>query len=259
MDKLIQVLKKHRLPTITFAAIGLGVLSGILAWSGMARRRQAVGPTVKSKTSAVRVLGAEKTTVGTMLVLAVRLQNTSAKDVQAYTIGSGKSWMTTNYFVSEEAFASGATINHLIPLSDDDSQSLNAFGKSTGTFYVNAVVFTDGTVDGDASFARMLADERTGTRDQAKRILPSLQALSSAAAPERERALADFEAKIQSLPEKGERPATSAYENGLAIAKRGLLSRLAEIREHLRSGRPNEAAASQEKMTRVFQRLAQTP
>ena len=260
MNKLVQTIKKHRLATIVFALVGLGVLSGMLALSGMARRPQAVQPTVESKTSAVLVLGSEKTTVGSASILAVKLQNTSAKDIQAYTIsnGSGKSWVTSNYFLSEETFASGATLNYLIPLSGDDSQSLQVFGNSTGRFFVTAVIFTDGTGDGDARFVGMLSDERAGTRDQANRILPHLRAFSSPGS-ERDRTLADLEAKIHSLPDKGNESTSSDYDIGLSNAKRELLKRASEIKEKMQSKRLDEAAIKQEKLIRVFQKLAESP
>jgi hypothetical protein len=259
MNGFVQTLKKHRLATITFAVICLGVLSGILAWSGLARRQQAVEPTVVSKTSAVSILGVEKTTVGTSSILAVKLQNTSDKDIKAYTIGTETSWMTRNYLLREESFASGTTVIHLIPLSGEDSQSLQTFGDSTTRIFITAVIFTDGTGDGEARFVRMLLDERAGTRDQANRILAYLRALSSPGS-DRGRALSDFEAKVRSLPDKrNESPSSADYDIGLANAKRELLKGTEDMKEKIQSNRPDEAAIKQEKITRIFQRLAESP
>ncbi len=204
------------------------------------------------------MLGTEKTTVGTSPILAVRLQNTSAKDIEAYTISSGKSWVTRNYLLTEESFAAGTTVNHLIALSGDDSQSLHAFGDSPDRFFITAVIFSDGTGDGEERFVRMLSDERAGTRDQVNRILPHLRGLSSAGF-DQGRTLADFEAKIRSLPDKGNESASSAYEIGLSNAKTELLKRTQEMKEGIESNRPDEAAKKQEKLIRVFQKLAQSP
>ena len=257
MIKLTRILKEHRFATITLISVGVGLISGVLVWSGLATRPQ-VEPTVVSKTAAVRVLASERISVGGSSILAVKLQNTSGKDIEAYIISRGKSWVTTNYLLTEQSFASGAIVSDLIPLSDNDSQSLNAFADSTGRFFVSAVVFSDGTGDGDARFVKMLSDERAGTRDQAKRILLLLQTFSLRGSDQR-RAIADFEIEIGKLPDKGNGSVSPDYAIGLANAKRKFLKDVEYMKEKIQSNSPDEALIKQAKLTRMLQRLAQSP
>ncbi|HEY5839388.1 MAG TPA: hypothetical protein VIT19_10170 [Pyrinomonadaceae bacterium] len=256
MLKLTRMLKEHRFATITLTSLGVGLISGVLVWSSLATRPQ-VEPTVASKTPSVRVLASEKISVGGSSILAVKLQNTSSKDIEAYIISRGKSWVTTNYLLTEQSFASGAIVSDLIPLSDNDSQSLNAFADSTGRFFVSAVVFSDGTGDGDARFVKMLSDERAGTRDQAKKISPHLSGLFRPGSDQL-RAITDLEAEIRKLPDKGNESASADYEIGLANAKRKLLKDVKDMKEKLQSNRPDEANIKREKLSRIFTRLAES-
>lgn len=255
MIKLTRMLKAHRFATITLTSLGVGLISGVLVWSGLATRPQ-VEPTVASKTPAVRVLASERISVGGSSILAVKLQNTSNKDIQAYTISSGKSWTTRNYLLSEESFASGAIVDHLIPLSSDDAQSPNVFANSTGRFFLSAVVFSDGSGDGDTRFVKMLSDERAGIRDQGKKIMPHLSGLFRPGS-DQYHAITDLESEIRKLPDKGE-SASSDYEIGLANAKRVLLKGAEDMKEKLQSNRLDEANIKRAKLSRIFQRVAES-
>src|SRR6185503_14820878 len=80
-------------------------------------------PLVTSATSAIRVVALQPTTVGESRILEVSLQNVSAKTIKAYSVGSGKAWVTRSYYFSETVFAPNAIETQIIPL---DSTSFKA-------------------------------------------------------------------------------------------------------------------------------------
>jgi len=47
--------------------------------------------------------------------------NISPKTIKAYSIGSGKGWVTKSYYFSETAFAPNATEIQIIPLDSTTS------------------------------------------------------------------------------------------------------------------------------------------
>jgi hypothetical protein len=178
MLKLTQLFKTHRFSTLAFSVALLGILAGVVfGWSGKAqkKRQEGTSPKVTSTISAIRVVSAELTSVGSSNVLVVKLQNTSNQDIKAYTIASGKALMTSNYFLTEGSFAAGSTIDQLIPIASDANYKVPMNGKEVT---VAAVFFADGTGDGVPVHVASMADLYAGTRDQAKRILPCLLKLS---------------------------------------------------------------------------------
>lgn len=257
MTRIRQVVSKHQFATIIFASACLGVLVGVLAWSGRAKRQEPNELSVFSKAAAIRVVASERTKVGDVTMLMVKLQNVSTKDIVAYIIASGNSWVTRNYYLTEERFAPGSIVNHLIPFSASDSQHFpGPFASKSGNLVVVAVALDDGSTEGDSRFIKMLSDEQAGARDQAIRIAPSLQVLATSGARER-RSLSDLEPEILKLPDKAPGPFRSSdYENGLANAKRELLERIRQTRAETQANRPDDAARTQQKAIRVLQKLA---
>lgn len=259
MTKLAQRLKSHRFAILAFSAVLLGILAGILiGWPGKARHfdsgqnAQTIEPVIKSRTLAVRVLGTERTSLGDNSMLSIKLQNTSGRDIKAYTIASGKAWVTRNYFLGDQLFAAGAVENQIIPLSSRGSQDI-AFvpGKE---FTITAVFFADGTGDGDSVFVSRLSEKYAGMRDQAHRILPCLRGLASTFGPNQESALEECEAETLRLPLKSNGRSTD-YEDGLESAQRELLEQLNDIKEKVRSNNLSDAANKKEKITKIFQDL----
>ncbi|MBC8028633.1 MAG: hypothetical protein H7Z16_00850 [Pyrinomonadaceae bacterium] len=261
MSKLTQRLKTHRFATLAFSMALLGILAGaMLNWSGKAnnsyeRHRQETIPVrITSQTSAVRVVSIERVPLGTQSMLAVKLQNTSGKEIKAYTIASGKTWVTTSYFLDEESFAPGAIIIKHIPLPSDAPQDFNLLLNGT-EFSVTAVYFADSTGDGVSRYVSALADQHDGIRDQANRILPCLRGLSSTVG--QELAVAACEGEALRLPVKMDGK-SSDYEGGLENAKREVLRHLKDIKEKVQAVHLTEALGRQEKITRILQRLAET-
>ena len=260
MAKLTQRLKTHRFAVLALSAALLGILAGVLiGWPGKARHfdsdqnGQTIEPIIKSKTLAVRVLGSERTSLGDNSIWFVKLQNTSGRDIKAYTIASGKTWVTKNYFLGEQSLASGAVENQIIPLSSGPSHDISlGTGKE---FTITAVFFADGTGDGDSRFVFMLSEKYAGMRDQANRILPCLRGLASTFGPNQESALEECEAETLRLPLKSN-GRSADYEDGLESAQRELLNQLNDIKEKIRSNNLSDAANKKDKITKIFQDLA---
>lgn len=263
MLKVVSAIRAHRFLTLLAVALGCVVGGGALGLSRKSEHQQPIQPsnelTVMSKTPGLQVLASEKTTLGNNTILAIRLQNVSGKDIKALTISIGKSWVTRSYFLSEESIASGSISDLRIPLSSEAAQEITPSSQSHQVTLtsVAAVFFADNTAEGDPPFARMLADQRAGISDQAKRILPKLRRLSNG--PGQEASLADLESEILALPTKGNGQSSPAYNDGLDTARTTLLNRLGEIKEKRHSQQIEQAATRQEKLKRVFESLASSP
>lgn len=243
---LTQLFKAPRFTTLALSVTLLGILAGVvLGWSGIAQkqRQETASPTVTSKISAIRVVSIEPTSVGSSNLLLVKLQNTSDKDIKAYTIASGKGLMTSNYFLTEESFVAGSTIDKIIPLTSDATYKVPMSGKEVT---VAAVFFADGTGDGVSPLVTSMADSYAGTRDQAKRILPCLERLSLTS-----ESIRACEAEARDLPVKMNGK-SSDYESGLEFTKDHILRRLDEIKK--KANLP-ESTEKQEKVTKMFREL----
>jgi hypothetical protein len=166
--------------------------------------------------------------------------------------------MTRNYFLGEESFAPGAIENQFVPLSSDTSQDLKIKFASGNELTIAAVLFADGKGDGAPLDVSRLTEKYAGMRDQAARILPCLRGLSLSPGAKHEVALAACEDEALRLPLKMD-GRSSDYGSGLEDVQQGVLNQLKEIKERIRATQPNEAAAKQEKVTRILQRLAESP
>lgn len=248
MSKLTQLLKTRRFTVLAFSVAVLGILGGVV-WTSRAQKQKPEGaPNVTSRTSAIEVVSIEAKSIGTSNVLVVKLLNTSGKDIKAYTIASGKSLMNSSYFLSDESFAAGTTIDQIIPLSSDANYQVPMNRKEV---VIAAVFFAEGTGDGLSPYVSSLADIYEGTRDQAKRILPCLQKLTLTS-----ESLAACQGETRNLPVK-ENGKSSDYETGLEIAKDKVLRNLDEIKEKTGADL-NEASNRQEKLTKIFKDVAET-
>jgi hypothetical protein len=205
-------------------------------------------PLVTSATSAIRVVALQRTTIGASLMLNVSLQNVSPKTIKAYSVGSGKGWVTRNYYSSEIAFPPNAIETQIIPL-----QGANSAGPHR-EFTVTGVLFEDGTTDGQAISVFRLKENWVGFRDYASRILPCLRKLPRTLAAEDETALANCETEASNWSVKGR---SSDYEDGFHNAQHESLTQLNEIKSKIRLGDFSNAAKQRDhtiKLLETFQR-----
>jgi hypothetical protein len=223
-----------------FVVIALGVLTGVTVSRARREKSQSNTPTVVSRASAVQVTAVNPMTLANTSALSVKLQNVSGKDIKMLTISVGKTWVTRNYLFGEESFAAGSTVDDLISLSEN----------ARGEIVIAAVLFSDGTGDGEQRHLRLLVEKRNGIRDQAKRILPKLRRLSSGS----QQALADLESETLNSPTRLD--GSSDYQEGLESTRTILLQRIREIKERRLSNKIDDAKAKEEKLLRVFEPLA---
>lgn len=242
MPKLLSAIRSHRYLAAVFVVMTLGIATGITV--GLTRRTKSQSniPTVVSHTPAVRVAEINPRTIGTASVLSVKLQNVSGRDIKMLTLSTGNTWTTKNYLLGDESFAAGSTIDELI-----------ALGQNTrGEIVVAAVLFSDGTGDGQPGHLQMLVEKRKGVRDQVKQILPKLRGLASGS--QSEQALTDLEAEAANLLTKAN--ASADYHEGLEITRTALLKRIKDIKEQRLANKLADARAKEEKLISLFEFLA---
>lgn len=206
-------------------------------------------PTVTTATSAIRVLALQRTIIGNSPILNVSLQNISSKTIKAYSVGSGKSWVTRSYHFSETAFPPNATETQVIPLDSI------LFSAASREFTVTGVLFDDGSTDGQTIPVYRLREHWLGLRDYASRLLPCLHQLPSTLRAQDEAAVVDCENNISNWSPRGR---SSDYEDGIQNARRESLAQMNEIKSKLHSGDLNDAAKRRDKIVAIletFQRL----
>ena len=246
----------QRLRTRSFAVsvtvvVLLGVVVGtVIGTSGrvpiVATAQDGV-PLVTSATSAIRVVALQRTTIGNSPILNISLQNISPKTIKAYSIGSGKAWVTKSYYFSEMAFAPNALETQIIPLDS------TTFRAASGEFTVTGVLFEDGSTDGQAVSVFRLRENWVGLREYMSQLLPCLTQLPSTLAAQDEAALVHC-ANVGSrwAAAKGR---SSDYTEGFQNAQRVSLSELNEIKTKIHAGDFSDAAKQRDKIVRIFETL----
>ena len=156
--------------------------------------------------------------------------------------------MTKNYLLGEDSFAPNSIEEQIIPLSS------GAFSSTDGKeFSVSAVLFEDGSGEGDAVFVSRLSETHAGMRDQASRLLPCLKQLASSKELEWDLAACESEAVGLPIDETGK---SSDYENGLENVRREVLSQITDIKDKLHSKSFADATGKKDKLTRILNSLS---
>jgi len=246
-----QRLRTRRFAVSLTVVLLLGVVVGtVIGTSGrvpILATAQDTVPLVTSATSAIRVVALQQTTIGSSPILNISLQNISPKTIKAYSIGSGKAWVTKSYYFSETAFAPNAVETHIIPL---DSTTFRAASRQ---FTVTGVLFEDGSTDGQAVSVFRLRENWVGLRDYMSQLLPCLSQLPSTLAAQDEAAVVHCENEAgRWAAAKGR---SSDYEDGFQNAQRVSLSELNEIKTKIHSGDFSDAAKQRDKIVRISETL----
>ena len=243
-----QCLKTRRFAVSLIVVLLVGVVVGaVLGTSGkvaMLATAQESLPLVTSATLAIRVVALQRTTIGNSPILNVSLQNISPKTIKAYSVGSGKGWITKDYYFSETAFPPNAIETQIIPLGSP------TFRAASGEFAVTGVVFEDGSTDGQAIPAFRLRENWLGARDYISRLLPCLRDVPSTLAAQHEAAVVQCEAEMGRWSAKGR---SSDYEDGFQNAQRESLERLSKIKNDIRSGGFSDAAKRRNEIVSLFE------
>ena len=247
MVRIPQRLQTRRFAISIIIGLLLGVTVGtVIGTSKLPFRVTAQDglPLVTSATSAIRVVALQLATIGNSRILEVSLQNTSSKTIKAYSVGSGKGWVTRSYYFSETAFAPNAIETQIIPL---DSTSFRAGSRE---FTVAAVIFEDGSTEGQAIPGFRLSETWAGLRDYTSHLLPCLRQLPSPLAGHDEAALVSCETEAAKWSPKGR---SADYEDGLRHAQRESLNKLSEIKSKVRSGNFSDAEKQRDKTVRILE------
>lgn len=232
------------LTVVVLLGVGVGVLKGISGKKPLLVTAQDGLPSVTSETSAVRVVALQQISLGSSPVLSIGLQNISPKTIKAYSVGSGKAWVTRNYYFSETGFPPNAIDTQIIPLESA------GFSGPNREFTVTGVVFEDGTTEGQAISVFRLKENWVGFRDYASRLLPCLRKLPSAFAAQDESALVNCQTEANKWSPQGR---SSDYEDGFQNAKRESSAQLSEIKSKIRSGDFSNAAKQRDKTVKVLE------
>lgn len=248
MTRFPQRLRSRRFAVSLIIVLLLGVVVGtVIGTSGkvpLAISGQEDLPLVTSGTSAIRVVALQRIAIGKSPILNVSLQNTSTKTIKAYSVGSGKGWVTRSYYFSETAFLPNAIENQIIPLGSP------SFSASSREFTVTGVLFDDGTTDGQAIPAFRLRENWLGVRDYASHLLPCLRQLPSTLAADHKAAVVQCEAEMDKWFAKGK---SSDFEDGYQNARRESLDRLNEIKDEIQAGNFSDAAKHRDKMISILE------
>lgn len=248
MTTLPQGLKTRRFIVLLTIVLLLGVVVGaVIGTSGKVPILLAAQdglPSVTSATSAIRITGLQRTAIGNSPILNVSLQNISPKTIMAYSLGSGKGWVTRSYYFSDTAFSPKAIEIQIIPL---DTTSFSAASRE---FTVTGVLFDDGSTDGQAMSVFRLKENWVGLRDHTNHLLPCLRQLPSTLTSQDESALVHCETEAAKWSSKGR---SSDYEDGFQNAQREFSNQLSEIKNRIHSGDFSGAAKQKDKVVRVFE------
>lgn len=240
-------LKSRRFAGSVIVVLLLGVVVGAVIGTSGKEPVEITGqedlPLVTSGTSAIRVVGLQRTAIGKSPILNVSLQNTSPKKIMAYSVGSGKSWVTRSYYFSETAFLPDSIEIQIIPLGR------GSFSAATRELTVTGVIFDDGSTDGQSIPTFRLRENWLGVRDYISHLLPCLRRLPSTLTAQDEAVIIQCEADMDKWSTKGR---SSDYEDGFQNAQRESLSRVSEIKHKIRSGEFSEAAKQKDEVVSIF-------
>lgn len=175
---------------------------------------------IRNMTRAVRIISIEKIEGGS---LRLTLQNGYDKWINGIEISM------VNVGIHEEL---GSTREHNIPPGGTYELDLGIQEHTdTDGIEIAAVIFEDGTADGNLEFVKPVQEQRLGERVQYKRALALIQKHLAEPDADTVEGLNRLESKLQSLPVDEESGKSSDYMYGLKQARNLLVVSMQFIRE----------------------------
>jgi hypothetical protein len=216
----------RRLYPISFALVGICVVMiGANAWSSHSPLRQSTNPRILNKTRAFEVVSQKRN--GQHFLL--NLKNGYSKNIIGYTVTQGADTPTSaevsieeDFIYGDKVIAPGETYAVRIPISEQQS-SIGKVSTQEQDINVLAVMFDDGTSDGDSKSITKTKDRRRGELIQLERILPLFQAILDLPDADIPEALDRLESQIAALPEISENGLSPSARSGLKGGKEMLL------------------------------------
>ncbi len=156
-----------RLSTFCISTVVLVLLIGISALSGNRSTSQQNLPLqIVNRTQGFSVIKAE----GGSNEFSITLKNNSAKTITAFSISPSKGYTITEEFVFAETADIGIGSNALFSKSYPTMNSMQS-----ESIEIKALVFADGTAEGDAREVRQIVDSRLGEQIQMRRAVKELE------------------------------------------------------------------------------------
>jgi hypothetical protein len=213
------LLKRWHLIAVSFI---FAAMLAVTALSSSSRTAQSGEPEVVNKTQAFRLISIERQVDSIRHIYLLRLQNVSAKEIVGYTIGfNNGSGAAKDY--NSKVIAPGDIEEYDVSTRDVRPQE---------PIRIAAVVFSDGTSEGEPKAIAFITDERRGRRLFRERVLPLLEkALDS---PEVN--LDELESQIRALPERVEGE-SSDVNSSYRDDKSSFLKEMKELKEARAKGR----------------------
>lgn len=190
----------HKLNLFPIILILLAGLATTSIWPAWAYRNQGQSLLANNRTSGFQVVDMQVR--GNQLQLSLR--NNYSKNITAYTISVGNVRAEEDFIYSNRVIAPGEVYTVNTPISSSD--------PSTS---ILAVVFEDGTSDGEASVAAAIRDRRQGEKAQLTRILPLIENALRLSDSELPRALSELPSRISSLPAIASAGRSREFRSGL--------------------------------------------
>ena len=176
---------------------------------------------IRNMTRAVRIISIEKIEGGS---LRLTLQNGYDKWINGIEISM------VNVGIHQEL---GSTREHNIPPGGTYELDLGIQEHTdTDGIEIAAVIFEDGTADGNLEFVKPVQEQRLGERVQCKRALALIQKHLAEPDADTVEGLDRLESQLQSLPVSEESGKSGDYIYGLKQARNLLVVRMQSIREH---------------------------
>jgi hypothetical protein len=254
MTRILPSVRSRQFGFLVLLVIVLGIIGGVVF--GTARRArltepeiQTSPPVVLSVTPSIRVVSATRQPIGEQTLLNVSIQNLSSKNIKAYVISGGKAWYTKSYLFEDTFIGPNALDNSVIPGNGLISN------QTTKDLAITGVLFDDGSVDGQTTSTLRLIQNYRGVTDQAKRLMPCLQQLSTAPLVKQESAFSKCDADVANLPLK---EGSADYQEGLRNTQLMFSNGLSEIKQMLRDNRSEDAMLKKQSIISVFQSLSQS-
>jgi hypothetical protein len=215
------MLKHHK---VGFLILTLGIIAcavllslRILDARGSSKSQQTIIQ-VNNKTYAIEVLDSRVENGN----FKITLKNRSNRNITSYevSLGGGKS-AQTELLYTNEVIAPGQVFSDDYPV--DDTLIRDGFG-------IVAVIFEDGTGNGDARVIRQISDIRYGEKLQYQRSLPLLERAASVSDNSLPETLDQLPLQISS-PENQDSNLSPYVKSGIQNAKNHLIQELQTVKE----------------------------
>lgn len=211
-----------------FGLFLMALVLAALVTTSRAYRPPQGAPRIENKTQSFQVANLELNAAGNDYL--VTLQNISNKNINGYSIGTGPgSTVEVELTTAERVISPGETTQERIPISHLRGSKIP--DQPLNPIIIRAVLFDDGTSDGDYKAIAPMKQRRLGAKLQLQRVNAILESALSTPGKITPDNLNNIEAQISALstePSAGQPP---MVQSGLKSAKEDVLSELESLKQ----------------------------